>query len=480
MTGASAVPLPIGQAELLEMIALGAPLEDTLRRLTRLIEDQSEGLFCTILLLDPDGVHIRAAAGPSMPQSYLHLFDGYAIGPTVGSCGTAMFIRQTVIVTDILQDPLWAPYRQDAAPFGFRACWSTPIFLTRDKVLGSFAMYYREVRSPGPHELGLINVATHIAGIAIERKRNEEILRRHHNELEDQVRQRTEELQVQKEKAEAAVVALSKTNAELAGVLNTLNAAQEELVQNKKLAGLGSLVSGIAHELNTPIGNCMMAASTLSDQTRTFSAQFAEKGSVKRSDLTAYFEEAKSAGDMLSRNLHRAAELIASFKQVAVDQTNLNRRRFMLDTTIDNIVLTLKTRLKKTPFKIEQQVPGHIECDSYPGQLGQVLSSLLDNALLHGFDGRDIGTIAISAELDKDVGVILRFSDDGNGIAAEHLERVFDPFFTTKLGKGGSGLGLNIVYNIVSGVLGGTIKVTSEAGKGTKFQISLPLVAPRF
>ncbi len=477
---AGAVPLPIGQAELLEMIALGAPLGETLNRLTRLIEGQSAGLFCTIMLLDEDGRHVHAIAGPSMPPGYLNAFDNLEIGPNAGSCGAAMFKRETVITTDIAIDSHWDAYRDSVAGYGFRACWSTPIFLDRTKVLGSFAMYYREVRSPGAAELELINVATHIAGIAIERKRNEDMLHRYRNELEGLVKQRTEELQSEKEKAEAAVVALSKSNAELAGVLNSLNVAQEELVQNKKLAGLGSLVSGIAHELNTPIGNCLMAASTLSDQTTSFAAQFAEKGSVKRSDLTTYFNEAKNASEMLTRNLHRAAELIASFKQVAVDQTSSSRRHFMLDTTIDNICLTLRTRLRKTRFVILQQIPGHLEFDSYPGQLGQVLSSLVDNALLHGFEGREDGTIRITAKVEREGWVALSVSDDGNGIAPEHLGRVFDPFFTTKLGKGGSGLGLNVVYNIVSGVLGGTIKAGSEAGKGTCIQMSLPLVAPQF
>lgn len=478
MTG-TAVPLPVGQAELLEMIALGAPLAETLKRLTLLIEAQSPGLLCSILLLNEDGKTIRAIAGPSMPPGYLTLYDGIEIGPDVGSCGTAMFTRHTVIVTDIETDPRWEKFRHLADQYGFRACWSTPIFLDRNTVLGSFAMYYREVRSPGPHELELINVATHIAGIAIERKRNEEAIRRYRDELEELVRQRTEELSAEKDKAEAAVIALSKTNSELAGVLNSLNMAQEELVQNKKLAGLGSLVSGISHELNTPIGNSLMAASTLNDQAREFSARLAGQGGIKRSDLTQYFAEAANAGDMLVRNLHRAAELISSFKQVAVDQTNSNRRHFMLDTTIDNICLTLKTRLRKTPYIIEQRIPGMLEFDSYPGQLGQVLQSLVDNALVHGFEGRDHGTITIAAEREREDWVLLRVSDNGNGIATENIGRVFDPFFTTKLGTGGSGLGLNVVFNIVAGVLGGQIKAASEPGKGTCISISLPLVAPR-
>ena len=477
---AGSIPLPVGQAELLEMIALGAPLIETLNKLTLLIEGQSPGLFCTVMLLDVDGEHVHAIAGPSMPPDYMTVFDHFKIGPHAGSCGVAMFSRETVITTDINADPNWDNYRDLIADHGFRACWSTPIYLDRNTVLGSFAMYYREVRSPGEHELELISVATHIAGIAIERKRNEDMLQRYRDELEEQVRRRTEELQAEKEKAEAAVVALSKTNVELAGVLNTLNVAQEELVQNKKLAGLGSLVSGIAHELNTPIGNGLMASTTLGDQTKLISAQFAEKGGLKRSELATYFAEAQNASDMLTRNLHRAAELIASFKQVAVDQTSANRRRFMLDTTIDNICLTLGTRLRKTRFVIEHEIPGHLEFDSYPGQLGQVLGSLVDNSLVHGFEGREEGKIRIVARAEREGWVQLTVSDDGNGIAPENLGRVFDPFFTTKLGKGGSGLGLNVVHNIVLGVLGGTIKAASEAGKGTCVQMSLPRIAPQF
>lgn len=479
MTRARIVPLPEGQAELLEMIAKGVSLQQTLTRLTLLIEAQSEGLYCTILLLDEDGVHIHPGAGPNMPSEYMNALEGYPIGPAAGSCGTAMYKKEPVVVTDITTDPLWAPYKFLLEPHGFRACWSTPIVLNRETVLGSFAMYYRDVRTPGPVELQLIAVATHIAGIAIERKRNEDQIRRYQLHLEDLVKERTAEMRAAKEKAETAVVALSQSNQALASALNTLNVAQNELVRSKKLAALGSLVTGIAHELNTPIGNCMMASSTLSDRTKALCEHFTVHGGLKRADLSSFFTVAFNADDILTRNLHRAANLIASFKQIAVDQTSSNRRTFLLDETIREILLTLEIRLKKTLYTIRQDIARGLRFDSYPGPLGQVLDSLIDNATIHGFSGRGAGVIDVTARALSDGWIELCVRDDGVGIPPENIERIFDPFFTTKLGAGGSGLGLSIAHNIVSGILGGQIRVESEPGKGTTVTLTLPVVAPQ-
>lgn len=478
MTRMRRVPLPEGQAELLEMIAKGLPLKDTLERLALVIEAQSDGMFCSILLLDEDGVHIHPIAAPNMPAVYAAALEGLSIGPAVGSCGTAMYTKEAVIVTDILTDPLWAPYKQLLEPHGFRACWSTPIFLNRDAVLGSFAMYYREVRSPGPFELELMSVASHIAGIAIERTRNEETLRRYQQELEDLVRERTAELRAEKEKAETTALALAQSNLDLAAAFNTLNFAQEELVRNKKLAALGSLVAGIAHELNTPIGNCKMASSTLADETRLMHKRIAGQDGMKRSDLLHYLDDAAKAGDMLSRNLDRAADLITSFKQVAVDQTSSSRRAFDLRETVAQILQTLKPRLDDRPLDVAQDIPCGLQFDSYPGSLGQVLHSLIENARVHAFEGRDGGRIAISAGTEKAGWVELRVHDDGVGIADCNIDRIFDPFFTTKFGTGSLGLGLNIAHNIVVGVLGGQLKVQSAPQDGTLVTITLPTVAP--
>jgi C4-dicarboxylate-specific signal transduction histidine kinase len=281
-------------------------------------------------------------------------------------------------------------------------------------------------------------------------------------ELEARVQARTEDLEM--------------ANAELSAAMNTLEQAQDELVRSEKMAALGSLVAGVAHELNTPIGNSLMVASTLQERTDEFESGI-EKG-LTRTALNRQLSTSREAAASLVRNLQRAGELIASFKQVAVDQTTSARRRFALDEVVHEIILTLSPALKKMPWKIESDVPTGIWLESYPGPLGQVLTNLINNAVLHAFDGLSVGMIRVGARSLDESSMQLTLSDDGNGILPEHLPRIFDPFFTTRMGRGGTGLGLSICHNIVENILGGRVNVASTPGQGTVFTLTLPLVAP--
>ena len=300
------------------------------------------------------------------------------------------------------------------------------------------------------------------AGVAVaiqditERKRTEEELHQYREHLEELVAERT--------------AALERANAEL-------RQAMAQLVQSEKLAALGNLVAGIAHELNTPIGNAVMLASTLADQERSFRARMAT--GLSRSALHGFVEAVRENSDILQRNLQRAAELISSFKQVAVDQASYQRRSFALDEVVREIALALKPRLRRSPAVLEINITADLRLDSFPGPLGQVLMNLIQNALVHAFDGRTAGCIRIESRPAGPGRLGLRISDDGNGIAPAHLSRIFEPFFTTRLGQGGSGLGLHIVYNLVTGPLGGTIEAHSVPGHGTEFLLELPLSAPQ-
>jgi PAS domain S-box-containing protein len=173
------------EKQVLEMVAAGAPLPEVLDALTRNVEAQSEGVLCSVLLLDRDGAHLRDGSGPSLPESYRQAVDGIAVGPSAGSCGTAAYRREAVIVTDVATNPLWADYRDLALSHGLRACWSTPILSSGGAVLGTFAMYYRQPRAPDQRDLELIERATHIAGIAMERRRAQEALRERDESLRD-------------------------------------------------------------------------------------------------------------------------------------------------------------------------------------------------------------------------------------------------------------------------------------------------------
>ena len=296
-----------------------------------------------------------------------------------------------------------------------------------------------------------------------EQRNAEQALRELNSLLEQKVQERTE--------------ALSQSNSELEATIDHLKATQAQLVQSEKIAALGNLVAGVAHELNTPIGNGLMAVSTLGERLTEF--QQAQQNGLRRSDLENFLKTVNNAGEIACRNLQRAAELVSSFKQVAVDQTSAQRREFVLSEVVREIVLTLEPSLKRTPFHIESDLPPAIRLDSYPGALGQVLTNLINNAVLHGFHGRDHGTIHIQASLEPELQrVRLSVSDNGNGISAEHRKRIFDPFFTTKMGQGGTGLGLHICHNAVQHILGGQIYVESEVGHFTRFIVILPLNAP--
>jgi PAS domain S-box-containing protein len=289
-------------------------------------------------------------------------------------------------------------------------------------------------------------------------------LRELNQELEQRVDQRTQ--------------ALTDANTQLARQVQQLRLVQDGLVHSEKMAALGALVAGVAHELNTPLGNGVMAASALGDAVRHFRG-LAQTG-LRRADLQQLTDAVAQGVDIAQRNLRRAVDLVQSFKQVAVDQTSAQRRRFELGEVVHEIVVSLRPSFNRTPYRIEVDVPETgLLLDSYPGALGQTIANLIQNAVLHGFDGRDHGTVRIAAGRGADdEPVWLHVQDDGKGIAPEHIDRIFEPFMTTRMGRGGTGLGLHISYNAVVNVLGGTLTVQSQPGQGSRFVLRIPSEAP--
>ncbi|WP_171013703.1 PAS domain-containing sensor histidine kinase [Chitinivorax sp. B] len=264
---------------------------------------------------------------------------------------------------------------------------------------------------------------------------------------------------------------------ELKNALTTLHNAQDELIHREKLATLGSLVAGISHELNTPIGNAVTVASLLEARAKEM-ANTLQTGSLRRSEFESYISATYDAVTLLLRNLGNARDLITSFKQVAVDQTSEKRRPFDLKSVLEEVLATLAPRFKHLPYRLSLDLTPNIAMDSFPGPLGQVLTNLVNNALLHAFEERTTGTVYVIARQRDSMHATLIVRDNGIGIPPENMNKIWDPFFTTKLGSGGSGLGLNIVYNIVTHVLGGQIKVESQPRTGTCFTLTLPLSAP--
>ncbi|MDZ7939216.1 MAG: HAMP domain-containing sensor histidine kinase, partial [Rhodoferax sp.] len=275
----------------------------------------------------------------------------------------------------------------------------------------------------------------------------------------------------------AVLLDLERSNSELMLAVERLDGARAELVRGEKLAGLGSLVAGVAHELNTPIGNIAVVATTLSAHVNEFQ-QMVQAGTLKKSDLQRFLEICVEGVGMLVSTNQRAVDLVASFKQVAVDQTSERRRTFDLELTLSDLLRSIRPSFKGDDWHIESQVEADIALDSYPGPLGQVISNLVQNAIRHGFADRTEGTVKVLAHRLGNDQVEIQVQDDGAGISAQNLKKIFDPFFTTRLGQGGSGLGLTIVHNLVTSTLGGQVEVTSVEGVGTTFTLRLPLSAP--
>lgn len=301
--------------------------------------------------------------------------------------------------------------------------------------------------------LGFLCVARDITA----QRKAEDSLRQLNAELESRVQART---------------------AELSDALDHLRQTQDELLRSEKMAALGSLVAGVAHELNTPLGNCLTTASTLDERTRETLRDF-KLNALRRSGLEDYLNDAATAADLLLRGLGTANELVTHFKQLSVDQASAQRRSFRLGAVIADVLSIMKARWKSTPYRIETRLDLLVDdMDSYPGPLSQVLTNLLLNALLHAFEGRDHGHLLIcTRELTPEL-IELSIEDDGVGMSEEVRRRAFDPFFTTKMGRGGTGLGLNIVYNIITGILGGEVELHSEPAQGCRFVFRLPRQAP--
>jgi signal transduction histidine kinase len=273
-------------------------------------------------------------------------------------------------------------------------------------------------------------------------------------------RKTEDELRTSKEKAE--------------GALLELNTAQQNLIDAERLAALGGLVAGVAHEVNNPIGISLTVASSFSRRAEMFDAELKSDSPLRRSQLEEFVRTSRDAAQQLVANLHRAAELIQSFKQVAVDRSHAERRQFSLSEATDQIIASLRPVLKKAPISLSVDVPEGLVIDGYPGSYGQILTNLFLNAANHAFADGGAGAISISARPRGADDLEIIFADNGAGMTPDVQRQAFDPFFTTRRNEGGTGLGLHIVYNLVTQQLGGRMMLDSRLGQGTTFRIIMP------
>lgn len=288
---------------------------------------------------------------------------------------------------------------------------------------------------------------------AIKSYQQEIQLKEHQSILEDTVKRRTCEL----EKA-----------------LANLKDSQEQLLVSEKMAVLGGLVAGVAHEINTPVGVGVTAASHLESKIREIK-QLYRDDELTREGYEEFLDNAVEGSQIILRNLQTAANLVSSFKLVAVDQSSEAMRTFKLKEYINAILLSLQPELKQTQIRVALDCPDDLTLDSYPGDFSQIFTNLIMNSIAHGFNqGKDAGNITIQTQMEEN-NVVIRYRDDGKGIPGNIIQKVFDPFFTTSRQSGRSGLGMHIIYNIITQKFKGTITCEDTASKGAFFVIRVPV-----
>jgi len=407
-----AVALRDGESRILEMIARDAPLEEILENLVHGVEAQFTGLLCSVLLLDEDGQHARHGAAPSLPEHYTKAIDGLCIGPKAGSCGTAMYRREPVIVTDILQDPLWEPYRGVAEPYGFRACWSTPILAHSGNALGSFAMYYREPRSPSPAETRALEMATHLGGIAIERK------------LAREERER-------------------------------LRQAQADLAHINRVTTMGELTASLAHEIKQPTTAALINAKTCLRW-------------LGRDDPN--ISEAREAASRMVKDVTRAADIIGRIS-LPFKKGALQRELVDVNELVREMIALLRSEANRYSISIRTELAEDLpKIMADRVQLQQVFMNLMLNGIDAMKEMSGGSELIIKSEAD-DGQLLISVSDTGVGLPPEQADQIFRAFFTTK--DNGTGMGLPISRSIIESH-GGRLWAAGASGQGATFQFTLP------
>ncbi|WP_292708989.1 MULTISPECIES: ATP-binding protein [unclassified Nostoc] len=464
------------QSQVLEQVAFGVNLYEIFNNLCVLLEQQLPGAYCSILVVDEDKRRLRGGAAPTLPEEYAKGVDGLMIGEFCGSCGTAAYRGDSVFATDIANDPLWADFRDFALSYNIRACWSSPFTSQTGEVLGTFAISHKFPCHPTQHHLEILKTATHIASIATETYRAAAALQKANNELERKVLERTSELR-------KALLDLQKT--------------QAQLVHSEKMSSLGQMVAGIAHEINNPVsfitGNLRYAnqyINDLLDLIAVFQEQYPQinptiAAKIKSIELDYLCDDLPKLMASMSTGSERITDIVLGLRNFSrLDEAKI--KSVDIHEGIDNTLMILNHQLtlpnKLPDIQIVKEYGQLPKISCYANQLNQVFMNIINNAIYalkenmqYWQSGTKIPTIQIKTFVVDNERILISIKDNGLGMKSEIQEQIFNPFFTTKPVGQGTGLGLSISHQIIVEKHQGKLSCISALGKGTEFQIEIPI-----
>lgn len=464
------------QSQVLEQVAFGVNLYEIFNNLCVLLEQQLPGAYCSILVVDRDNQRLRGGAAPTLPEEYAKGVDGLMIGECCGSCGTAAYRGDSVFVTDIATDPLWADFRDFALNYNIRACWSSPFTSQTGEVLGTFAISHKFACHPTQHHLEILKTATHIASIATETYRAAAALLKANNELEQKVAERTFELR-------KALLDLQNT--------------QAQLVHSEKMSSLGQMVAGVAHEINNPVsfiaGNLRYAnqyIDDLLDLIAVYQGQYPQLNptivaKTKSIELEYLCEDLPKLMASMKVGSERITDIVLGLRNFSrLDEAKI--KSVDIHEGIDNTLMIMNHQLtlpnKLPDIQIVKEYGQLPKVSCYVNQLNQVFMNILNNAIYalkenmqYWQSKTKIPTIQIKTLVVDNERVLISIKDNGPGMNSEVKEQIFNPFFTTKPVGQGTGLGLSISYQIVVEKHQGKLSCISALGKETEFQIEIPI-----
>ncbi|GAC15668.1 GAF domain-containing sensor histidine kinase [Aliiglaciecola lipolytica] len=453
-----------GRVNALELMVNGNPLDEVLCELIASLESSTPGLKCSINLLDDTQTVLNPFVGPSLPEPFLTALKNQKIVPAVSTCTAAIANRELTICEDVMQDARWHEFRSIASACSIRSCWSQPIISPDGEVYGTFCMFFSTAGVPDQDDIDSLNYESQIASLILERFNNIRQLKEANANLEKRVEERTQ--------------ALSSANLMLKKALEQRNDVQTQLVELENMAALGTMMSSLTHEINTPTGVAITAISYLRSILETTTKAFKDD-QLKRSQLQKFLEETEESVDIVERNLFRSTQLIKTFKQLSLDQHSQEARKINLSGYLDEILLSLKPRLKRTKHHFCVDVDPDLEIYSNPGAISQLLINLIMNSVQHGFEQDQSGHIFFKFRVIEKVAghptLEIKYKDNGCGMTEHTIENLYKPFFTSARNSGGSGLGMHICYNIVVKVLSGHIDCKSKVGKGVEFIVKFPI-----